>query len=211
MEEEYEPQDGVQPEVPEDDDRELNDMAYFMELLKYLRDVIDQGKSVPLTKLRMVNADMCLRIITNMEQNLPDAVQYGSQVYSEQGRILDTAEQRAANMMSSAELRATAALDKAKDEAEQQLSDARAEAEAIIADAEERAAHLVSDSVVMQEAREEARIMRSEARIEVNEMRLQAIHDTKALLADAETELSEALAAVRRRRGELESQEDDRI
>ena len=154
--EEYESQDRVQPDMSNNgDERELNDMAYFMDLLAILRDVITNGKNVPLTNMKLVDSDICFKIISNMEENLPDAVQYGNQLYSEESRILQTAEQKAANIMSFAEMRATAALDKAKDEAEQQLSDARAEAEAIIADAEERARHLVSDSVVMQQARED--------------------------------------------------------
>ena len=190
---------------------EMNDMKYFIELLKYMRRVIEEGANVPLTNKKIINADMCLKIIDDMEKNLPDAVQFGSQLYDEEDRILVTAEQKAANMVSSAEMRATATLDKAKDEAEQQLTDAENEADAIIADAKERAAHLVSESVVLEEAREEARILKSEARVEANEVRLQAIHDAKVLLNDVETELSEALANVRRRRGELDSKEEERI
>ena len=81
----------------------------------------------------------------------------------------------------------------------------------IIADAKERAAHLVSESVVLEEAREEARILKSEARVEANEVRLQAIHDAKVLLNEVENELAESLATVRRRRSELDSKEDERI
>ena len=207
--EEFEPQEDVRVDMSNNDQTEIDDMSYFRELLEYLRKVITTSRSVPLSNKKLVDSDICMRIIDNMERNLPDAVQYGLQVYSEQGRILDTAEQKAANMMSSAEMRATAALDKAKDEAEQQLSDAMSEADAIVSDAKERAARLVSDSVIMEEAREEARITKNEARVEANETRLQAIHEAKLLLNDVETELAEALATIRRRRGELESKEDE--
>ena len=190
---------------------ELNDTKYFMELLNMMRRIMENAKDVPLTGKKLIDANMCLKILDDMEKNLPDAVQFGSQLYDEEDRILVTAEQKAANIVSSAEMRATATLDKAKDEAEQQLSDAENEADAIIADAKERAAHLVSESVVLEEAREEARILKSEARVEANEVRLQAIHDAKVLLNEVENELAESLATVRRRRSELDSKEDERI
>ena len=211
--EKYYPEDYDLEENAQDNDapEEINDMKYFIELLKYMRTVIEEGANVPLTNKKIINADICLKIIDDMEQNLPDAVQFGSQLYNEENRILVTAEQKAANMVSSAEMRATATLDKAKDEAEQQLTDAENEADAIIADAKERAAHLVSESVVLEEAREEARILKSEARVEANEVRLQAIHDAKVLLNDVENQLAEALASVRRRRSELDSKEEERL
>ena len=62
---------------------EVNDMRYFLELLKHIRAAINAGTSVPLTGKKIIDAEKCLMIIDDMEKNLPDAVQYGLQMYSE--------------------------------------------------------------------------------------------------------------------------------
>ena len=71
---------------------EVNDMRYFLELLKHIRAAINAGKSIPLTGKKIIDAEKCLMIIDDMEKNLPDAVQYGLQMYSEQERIMNEAE-----------------------------------------------------------------------------------------------------------------------
>ena len=63
---------------------EVNDMRYFLELLKHIRAAINAGTNVPLTGKKIIDAEKCLMIIDDMEKNLPDAVQYGLQMYSEQ-------------------------------------------------------------------------------------------------------------------------------
>ena len=103
---------------------EVNDMRYFLELLKHIRAAINAGKSVPLTGKKIIDAEKCLMIIDDMEKNLPDAVQYGMQMYSERERIMGEAETRAMNRVSSAEMRANAALEKARDDAEQRVLEA---------------------------------------------------------------------------------------
>ena len=94
---------------------EVNDMRYFLELLKHIRAAINAGKSIPLTGKKIIDAKKCLMIIDDMEKNLPDAVQYGLQMYSEQERIMNEAETKAMNRISSAEMRVNAALDRARD------------------------------------------------------------------------------------------------
>ena len=118
---------------------EVNDMRYFLELLKHIRAAINAGKSVPLTGKKIIDAEKCLMIIDDMEKNLPDAVQYGLQMYSEQERIMNEAETKAMNRISSAEMRVNAALDRAREDAEQRVLDAENEARAILEDAQERA------------------------------------------------------------------------
>ena len=182
---------------------EIDDMKYFLELLKHIRAAIRSGTNVPLTSKKIIDADKCLLIIDDMERNLPDAVQYGLQMYSERDRILGNAETAAMNKVSSAEMRANAALEKAKEEAEQRLNDAENEAHAIIADAQERADHMVDENEIVRRAREEARIIKNDARVEANELRLKASHDAYKLLSDVEDNLAQALSSVRRQRTDL--------
>ena len=182
---------------------EVNDMRYFLELLKHIRAAISAGTSVPLTGKKIIDAEKCLMIIDDMEKNLPDAVQYGLQMYSEQERIMNEAETKAMNRISSAEMRVNAALERAREDAEQRVLDAENEARAILEDAQERADHMVDESEIMRQAREEARIIKNDARVEASEMRLKAQHDAYQLLASVEDELTEACKNIRRRRSDL--------
>ena len=188
-----------QPSAGED----IDDMKYFLELLKHIRAAIRSGANVPLTKKKIIDAEKCLMIIDDMERNLPDAVQYGMQMFSERDRILGNAETAAMNRVSSAEMRANAALEKAKNEAEQIVADAENEAHAILADAQDRADRLVDENEIVRKAREEARIIKNDARVEASELRLKANHDAYQLLSSVEDELTEACKAIRRRRAEL--------
>lgn len=194
----------VQPEQAQQDPvEEIDDMKYFLELLKHMRVAIRSGANVPLTNKKIIDAEKCLMIIDDMERNLPDAVQYGLQMFAEKDRIMGSAETAAMNRVTSAEMRANAALEKAKREAEEIIADAENEARAILADAQERADHMVDESEIVRRASEEARIIRNDARVEASELRLKANHDAYQLLASVEDELVEACKSVRRRRAEL--------
>ena len=182
---------------------EVNDMRYFLELLKHIRAAINAGTSVPLTGKKIIDAEKCLMIIDDMEKNLPDAVQYGLQMYSEQERIMNEAETKAMNRISSAEMRVNAALERAREDAEQRVLDAENEARAILEDAQERADHMIDESEILRQAREEARIIKNDARVEASEVRLKAQHDAYQLLSSVEDELTEACKNIRRRRAEL--------
>ena len=196
----YESQENLQQSQNEED---IDDMRYFLELLKHIRAAINAGTSVPLTGKKIIDADKCLMIIDDMEKNLPDAVQYGLQMYSERDRIMTEAETRAMNRVSSAEMRVNAALEKAREDAEQRVLDAENEARAILEDAQERADHMIDESEIMRQAREEARIIKNDARVEASEMRLKAQHDAYQLLSSVEDQLSEACKNIRRRRTDL--------
>ena len=195
-----ESQEDLRQSQNEDD---IDDMRYFLELLKHIRAAITAGTSVPLTGKKIIDADKCLMIIDDMEKNLPDAVQYGMQMYSERERIMGEAETRAMNRVSSAEMRANAALEKARDDAEQRVLEAENEARSILQDAQERADHMIDESEIMRQAREEARIIKNDARVEASEMRLKAQHDAYQMLASVEDQLTEACKNIRRRRSEL--------
>ena len=196
----YEPQDDLQQSQNEED---IDDMRYFLELLKHIRAAINAGASVPLTGKKIVDADKCLMIIDDLEKNLPDAVQYGMQMYSERERIMGEAESRAMSRVSSAEMRANAALDKARKDAEQRVVEAENEANSILQDAQERADHMIDESEIMRQAREEARIIKNDARVEASEMRLKAQHAAYQILADVEDQLTEACKSIRRLRSDL--------
>lgn len=201
---EGEDQQQIQEEAPQTEDREdIDDMKYFLELLKHIRAAIRSGTNVPLTNKKIIDAEKCLMIIDDMERNLPDAVQYGMQMYSERDRILGNAETAAMNRVSSAEMRANAALEKAKNEAEQIVADAENEAHAILSDAQERADHMVDEDEIVRQAREEARVIKNDARVEASELRLKASHDAYQLLTAVEDEMNEACKSIRRRRAEL--------
>ena len=205
----YEDEDQeLRAEEQQDFADEIDDMKYFLELLKHIRAAIRSGANVPLTNKKIIDADKCLMIIDDMERNLPDAVQYGMQMFAEQERILGNAEKAAMNRVSSAEMRATAALEKAKSDAEQIIADAENEAHAIRSDAQERADHMVSENEIVRRAREEARIIKNDARVEAAELRLKANHDAYQLLASVEDELVEACKSIRRRRAELGDEAD---
>lgn len=196
----FESREDVQQTQNEED---IDDMRYFLELLKHIRSAITAGTSVPLTGKKIIDADKCLMIIDDMEKNLPDAVQYGMQMYSERERIMGEAESRAMNRISSAEMRANAALDKAREDAEQRVLEAENEARSILEDAQERADHMIDESEIMRQAREEARIIKNDARVEASEMRLKAQHDAYQMLSAVEDQLTEACKNIRRRRTEL--------
>ena len=88
--EELDPREGA-AQTHEGEEEEINDMKYFLELLKHIRAAINAGRNVPLTGKKIIDAEKCLMIIDDMEKNLPDAVQYGLQMYSEQERIMNEA------------------------------------------------------------------------------------------------------------------------
>ena len=182
---------------------EVNDMRYFLELLKIMRNGLNAGVSVPLTGKKLVDVDQLLMVVDDLEKNLPDAVQYGLQMYSEKDRFLSKAKETAMDHISSAEMRANAALERARKDAEQRVMEAENEARAILEDAQERADRMLDESEILRQAREEARILKNDARVEVSEMRLKAQHDVYQLLASVEDQLSDACKNIRRRRTEL--------
>ena len=192
----------------EDEPEEIDDMKFFMELLKHLRTAVNSGTNVPLTNKKIIDAEKCLRIIDDMERNLPDAVQYGIQMFNERERIMGNAETAAMNRVSSAEMRANAALEKARADAEQIVSDAENEARAILEDAQERADRMVDENEIVRQAREEARIIKNDARVEASELRLKATHDAYQVLASVEDDLNDACMRIRNRRAELDNEEE---
>lgn len=190
---------------PMNDHEDVNDMVYFIELLKHLRILVERGSRVPLTGKALIDVESCLRIIDEMDQNLPDAIQYGMQMYSERSRIMGDAESTAISRVTSAEMKANKALENARREADQIVMDAEDEAKAILDDAQERADHMISESEIVRQARDEARSIKNDARVEAGEMRLKASHDVYRMMTDVEGRLDETLKEMRRLRSEVTS------
>ena len=53
---------------------EVNDMRYFLELLKIMRNGLNAGVSVPLTGKKLVDVDQLLMVVDDLEKNLPDGI-----------------------------------------------------------------------------------------------------------------------------------------
>ena len=180
----------------------VDDMRYFIELIKLMRDTIENGRGVG--KYRVIDADRFIAMLNDLDENLPVAIQYGLQMFSERERILGNSENEARDRITTAEMRASATLDAAKRDAERIIADANDEANAILADAQERADFMVSEDEILRRAREEARAIKNDARIEASEERLKANHDMLQLLIGVESSVAAALDDVSRRRKDLE-------
>ena len=205
-EEEEQSQSDAQPVNDHDD---VNDMVYFIELLKHLRILLERGSRIPLTGKSLIDAEACLKVLDELDNNLPDAIQYGMQMYSERERIMGDAEDTAISRVTSAEMKANKALENARRDAEQIIVDAEDEAKAILDDAEERADHMISDAEIVRQARDEARSIKNDARVEAGEMRLKASHDVYRMLTDVEGRLDETLKEMRRLRSEMTTESEE--
>jgi vacuolar-type H+-ATPase subunit H len=182
----------------------VDDMRFFIELLKALRDTIESGKNIPFSRSKMIDADKCLMILNDMDNNLPEAIQYGIQMYSERERIMGNAETTAMKRVTSAEMRANATLEKARDDADRLIADAEEEARIVVQDAQDRAERMVEESEIVRQAREEARRLKNDAKVEVTELKLKVSHEVLQELNAVEDEMSAALNSLRRRRKELD-------
>ena len=180
-----------------EDQNEVNDMVYFIELLKHLRATIERAKRIPMSGRAIVDADTCMQIIDQLDQNLPNAIQYGMQMYSEKSRIMGEAESTAISRVTTAEMKANKVLEKARNEADQIVMDAEDEAQGILEDAQERANFLISESEIMRQAKEEAHSIKSEARVAANELHYKATHDVQRMMTEVENRLNEALKEMR--------------
>lgn len=180
----------------------VDDMRYFIELINLLRDEIEYARGIG--KLKLIDGNKFVAMLDDLDKNLPVAIQYGLQMYSERDRILGNSEKDARDRITTAEMRATKTLENAKTEADRIIEDARDEANAIVADAKERADYMVSEDEILRRAREEARAIKNDARIEASEERLRANHDIMQMLVGVEATVGGVLDEVTRRRKELD-------
>ena len=82
-------QDGAQPAAGNEPMDQLD------RLLGYLSNIVESAPTVPLSSKRMINADMCLRIIDNIYKCLPVAIRQAQQILEERDQIIHEAEKDA--------------------------------------------------------------------------------------------------------------------
>ena len=181
----------------------VDDMRFFIGLIKLMRDTVETSRGMGRWKL--MDADQLTEILNELDRNLPVAIQYGQQMYSERDRIMGNSEEEARKRIVSAELLAKRTKENAQADADNILADAAAEAEAILADAQQRADIMVSEETIISRAREEARAIKSDASIEAKEMLLKAQHDALDIVLKTENELTAAIERISNRRVEISS------
>ena len=215
----YQEEVEAQVEQPQSMD-EVNDMVFFIELMKHLRTVISHGSKVPFSNRIVVDGETLNKILDDMDANLPFAIQCGIQLYGQQAVIRENAEKEVQAYVSTAQLKADRALDKAKadstmmirnaeDEADSILRDADKEAHDIVAEAEERADFLISENQIVIRAEKEAAAILNEARLEASEMLLKAKHDAFRIIDDADVTLQDLLDNVQEIRARLSDEEEE--
>ena len=162
------------------DDGPVDDMRYYLSLLKAIRQTINGGKGF--RRYKFVDVEQCNDILDDLDKNLPVAIQYGRRMYDERERILGVAEDEARDRITTAEMRARKTLDDAQKQADRILADANEEANSLLADAKQRADYMVSDDEILRRAQEEAQVMKNNAAIQISEDRLKSSHEMLQLV-----------------------------
>ena len=165
-------------------------------LLDYLGRMFENAPTVPLSSKRMVNADMCLRIIDNIYNCLPVAVRQAQQILDTRDRIIHDAEVEAESKKRAAEARADAAIKDATETAQRTIHEAEDEAAAKIEEAEKRALAMVENSEIMRHAHEEANNLLNETRVEVNQQKMEVNQYVVDRLRELEKDVEDTLGAV---------------
>ena len=196
-EEQYDEQYDEEPyEGEEYEDEEEG--AELDRLLDFLSRALTQAPTVPLSNKRMVNVEMCLDILEDIRNCLPDAVRYSQQIVDNRDRILRDAQAEANAKVQSADARANSAIEEATRRAQSTVNSAEDRAKQIIEEAQMRARAMIEQSEIMRHAHEEATQLCNDARAEANEQRLQATRYTEELLRGLERDVQATLDAVRR-------------
>lgn len=188
-EQDYEPQEERQPQGDEP-------MDQLERLLLYLGKMFESASPVPLSNKRMVNADMCLRIIDNIYNCLPVAVRQAQQILDNRDRIIHDAEVEADAKVRAADARADAAIKDATQTAQRTIHEAEDKAEETIQQAEMRARAMVEQSEIMRHAHEEAAQLMNDTRVEVNQQKMEANQYVEDLLHELERDVQSTLSAV---------------
>ena len=207
-EEQYEEDQFEEGEYPEDE-QQYEEEQYAEEdveeegteldrLLDFLTRALTQAPIVPLSNKRMVNVEMCLNIVDDIRNCLPDAVRYSQQIVANRDRILRDAQNAANAKVQSADARANSAIEEATDRAQSMVNDAEDRAKKIIEEAQMRARAMIEQSEIMRHAHEEAERLCNDALAEANEQRRQAHNYTEQLLRGMERDVQATLDAVHR-------------
>ena len=190
-------------EAAEGEDTELD------RLLDFLVETVTSAKSIPLNNnMRIVNLQMCLDIVEDIRNCLPDEIRYSSEILKKRDRILRDAQASADSKNQAAEARANAAIDDANRRAQETVNNAEDHAADIIEQAETRARAMIDQSEITRLAHEEANQICEEARAKANEIRLEANNYAQAILETLEGDVTEALNVVQK---SMARQKDDML
>ena len=183
---EYEEQDG-------------SDYTELDKLLDFLVETVTTAPAVPLNNnKRMVSLQMCLDIVEDIRNCLPDEIRYSMEILKKRDRILRDAQTAADSKSQAAEARANAAIDDANRRAQEIVHNAEDHAADILEQAETRARAMIDQSEITRLAHEEANQICEEARAEANDTRLEATRYAETLLQGLEQDVQETLDAVRK-------------
>ena len=168
------------------------------QLLDFFVETLTTAPSVPLSSnKRIVSLQMCLDIVEDIRNCLPDEIRYSSEIIKKRDRILRDAQSSADSKNQAAEARANSAIDDANRRAQQIVNDAEDHAADIIEQAETRARAMIDQSEITRLAHEEANQICEEARAAANDTRLEANRYAETLLQELEGDLGSTLQAVR--------------
>ena len=182
---------------------DVDDLKFCVGLLESLKKAIKAGTKVPMSGKRIIDADKCLEMIDDLEENLPAAVRYGREMRGEYDRIFDEADQEVERKLAAADMQARKVKELARKDAEQKIYDAQQDADARIADAKQIAEKMISESEIKRQAMEDARQIRNGAKKQANELINTTRREAFELLMDVETKLGDALNSVRDRRQQI--------
>ena len=192
----------------------LNDRDCFLELIDFLRKIVDQGRKIPMTRWTVIDDVDFMAAINQIDANLPNAIQLSIKIAEEEKRILGAAENAAHICITSAEMKARHRLEEASSKAEEILRDAEAQADAILKDtegqvewmlkeAEDRRALLVNQQGIVQTAKDEATRIVSSAKTDANEIRLKAKHDAQSIIEQVDDQVKEAYRRIQTLRNQM--------
>ena len=168
-------------------------------LLGFLTNTLMESKPVPLQSgKRAVNVQMCLDIIEDIRNSVPDDVRWAQSVLEKRKRILSEARAMADSRVKAADARANAALDNANKEAQRIEHEAEDHADKIVKEAQARARAMIDQSEIMRLAHEEADQICEDARADANDQRLNATRYAENLLGELEGDVQATLEAVHR-------------
>ncbi|MBO4886533.1 MAG: hypothetical protein J5602_14575 [Clostridia bacterium] len=180
-----------------DAQEEIQEDTELDRLLDFLVKTITSAPAVPLSSgKRMVSMQMCLDIVEDIRNCLPDEVRYSAEILKRRDRIIRDAQSTADSKTQAAEARANAALDDANRRAQEIVNSAEDRAADILEEAENRARAMIEQSEITRLAHEEADRVCEEARAEASDIKLEASSYAETLLQGLASDVQSTLDAV---------------
>ena len=191
--------DGQEENYDYADQNDAPEDSELDKLLDFLIETLTVAPAVPLSSgKRMVSLQMCLDIVEDIRNCLPDEIRYSTEILKKRDRILRDAQSTAESKVQAADARANAAIDDANRRAQEIVAKAEDHAREIEEQAQMRARAMIDQSEIMRLAHEEAAQLCEEARADANDQRLKATRYSEDLLEELERDVQATLDAVRR-------------